>query len=65
MIYPIRLDARKKISLGSVWGEIPALIAAIMLVVRTSLEDKMLQKEIPGYAEYTRQVRYRLVPGVW
>lgn len=51
--------------LGSWWGVIPALIAAIMLVIRTGLEDHMLQEELPGYTDYTDQVRYRLLPGVW
>jgi protein-S-isoprenylcysteine O-methyltransferase Ste14 len=35
------------------------------LVVRTGLEDKTLQAELPGYQEYTRQTRYRLIPGIW
>jgi protein-S-isoprenylcysteine O-methyltransferase Ste14 len=53
------------IVLGSWWGVVPALIAAIMLVVRTSLEDQLLQKELPGYVDYAGEVRYRLLPGVW
>ena len=51
--------------LGSWWALIPAAIAALMLVVRTSLEDNTLQNELAGYTEYTRLVRYRLLPGVW
>jgi protein-S-isoprenylcysteine O-methyltransferase Ste14 len=51
--------------LGSLWGLIPAGMAAILLVVRTGLEDKTLQAELPGYQEYTRQTRYRLIPGIW
>ena len=51
--------------LGSWWALIPAAIAALMLVVRTYLEDETLQDELAGYAEYTRLVRYRLLPGVW
>ena len=38
--------------------------AAISLVIRTALEDRMLHAEMPGYQEYAQQVRYRLVPGV-
>jgi len=33
--------------------------------VRTSLEDQTLQTELDGYEEYTRRVRFRLLPGVW
>ncbi len=51
--------------LGSWWASIPQVIAALMLVWRTSLEDKTLQAELPGYVEYTRQTRYRLIPRIW
>ena len=30
-----------------------------------TLEDRTLRAELPGYAEYARRVRYRLLPGVW
>lgn len=51
--------------LGSLWALIPALLIDILLVVRTSLEDKTLQEELPGYKEYVKNVRYRLVPFIW
>jgi protein-S-isoprenylcysteine O-methyltransferase Ste14 len=51
--------------MGSVWGLVPAGLAVLTIVVRTYLEDKMLQKELPGYSEYAQKVRYRLVWGVW
>jgi protein-S-isoprenylcysteine O-methyltransferase Ste14 len=41
------------------------MIMCLMLVVRTVLEDRTLQNELPGYREYAERVRYRLVPGVW
>jgi protein-S-isoprenylcysteine O-methyltransferase Ste14 len=50
---------------GSAYGLIPAGITVALLVLRTHLEDKTLQAELPGYAEYAKQVRYRLVPGLW
>jgi protein-S-isoprenylcysteine O-methyltransferase Ste14 len=34
-------------------------------VVRTAREDITLQDELPGYTEYARRVRYRLLPGLW
>ena len=46
-------------------GLIPAVIAAAVLVVRTALEDRTLQKELEGYVEYTKNTRYRLLPGIW
>jgi protein-S-isoprenylcysteine O-methyltransferase Ste14 len=33
--------------------------------LRTALEDRMLQAELPGYADYTHQVPQRLLPGIW
>ncbi len=37
----------------------------IVLIVRTALEDKTLQAELPGYKKYADKVRYRLIPGIW
>jgi protein-S-isoprenylcysteine O-methyltransferase Ste14 len=51
--------------LGALWALIPAAMVAILLVVRTWLEDKTLQKKLPGYTEYAARVRFRLVPGIW
>jgi protein-S-isoprenylcysteine O-methyltransferase Ste14 len=51
--------------LGSLWGLILAALSAALYVVRTALEDRTLQQELPGYAEYAQQTRYRLLPGVW
>jgi len=34
-------------------------------VIRTVLEDKTLQDELPDYREYAQYVRYRLVPGIY
>jgi len=51
--------------LRSWWAFIPAGAGVLGLVVRTALEDRMLQRELEGYAEYARRVRYRLVPGIW
>jgi protein-S-isoprenylcysteine O-methyltransferase Ste14 len=51
--------------IGSVYGLIPGGIGIILLIIRTSLEDKLLRRELSGYVEYTKRVRYRLVPGLW
>lgn len=51
--------------LGSVYGWVCTLFYAVLVVIRTALEDRTLQAELPGYAEYARKVRYRLLPGVW
>ena len=51
------------LALGSVWTLIPAAVATIIAVIRTALEDKTLQEELPGYRDYAQRVRYRLIPG--
>jgi protein-S-isoprenylcysteine O-methyltransferase Ste14 len=53
------------IMLGSWWALIPGVICVLLMIVRTALEDKTLQAELPGYVDYTQQTRYRLLPGVW
>ncbi len=53
------------IMLGSWWALIPGILSAMVVIVRTSLEDRTLQAELPGYVEYAQHTRYRLVPGVW
>jgi protein-S-isoprenylcysteine O-methyltransferase Ste14 len=52
------------LALGSVWTLIPAAVASIIAVIRTVLEDRTLQEELPGYRDYARRVRYRLFPWI-
>ena len=51
--------------LDSLWALIPTLLLIGALVLRTSLEDRTLQAELPGYADYAKKTRYRLFPGIW
>jgi protein-S-isoprenylcysteine O-methyltransferase Ste14 len=51
--------------LGSWWGLLLCLVILGLLVWRTTLEERMLKKDLAGYDEYARQVRYRLIPLVW
>jgi protein-S-isoprenylcysteine O-methyltransferase Ste14 len=44
---------------------VPAAILLILLVVRTSLEDRTLQERLDGYRAYTQRVPHRLIPGIW
>jgi len=53
------------LALGSFYAFIPSSIIAILFVLRTLLEDKTLKKELPGYKEYAKKVRYKLIPGIW
>jgi len=59
------LCAGVPLCLGSFWAFLPAPMATTVLVVRTVLEDRILQSELTGYKEYTSRVRHRLIPGLW
>lgn len=52
-------------ALNSLWTIIPAVVALVIAVMRTSLEDKTLQGELTGYLDYTKRVSYRLFPGIY
>jgi protein-S-isoprenylcysteine O-methyltransferase Ste14 len=51
--------------LGSLPGAVPAAAIAAVYIYRTAREDRFLLERLPGYADYARQVRWRLVPGIW
>ena len=51
--------------LGSWYALIPFAFYPIIMVVRIRGEEKLLTAELSGYEEYTRKVRYRLIPFVW
>ncbi len=51
--------------LNSLWALAPAFFTVAATALRTALEDRMLQRELDGYADYSARVRYRLIPGLW
>jgi len=51
--------------LGSQWGFIPSVVSIFLIIIRTSLEDKTLIKELDGYRDYIYKTRYRLLPYIW
>lgn len=51
--------------LSTLWAYIPILGLCLLIIIRTQLEDRKLQAELPGYADYAAHTRYRLLPGVW
>lgn len=53
------------LALGSLWSIVPAAAFALLYVHRTAVEDRSLCAQLPGYSDYSRLVRYRLMPGVW
>jgi len=53
------------VALNSLLALLPALLCVAAIAYRTADEDRMLQKDLPGYPDYAAKVRFRLVPGVW
>jgi len=50
---------------GSLWSIIPISLSILLILIRTSLEDKTLKNELKGYREYSCKTRYKLLPYVW
>ena len=50
---------------GSLYGLIPSALTLLVLVIRTAREDRTLQAELPGYTDYAKRVKSRLLPGIW
>jgi protein-S-isoprenylcysteine O-methyltransferase Ste14 len=51
--------------LGSSWGVAMSPLFAMLFAFRIAIEERALLAGLPGYADYTARVRYRLVPGLW
>jgi protein-S-isoprenylcysteine O-methyltransferase Ste14 len=57
LVTPLFLDALTAFA--------PAAVLAVLLVVRTYLEDRTLQERLDGYREYAKRVPHRLLPRIW
>lgn len=53
------------LALGSYWGLLFVIPGTLVLTLRIFDEEKLLNRELPGYPEYAERVRYRLVPHLW
>jgi len=51
--------------LGSFYALIPMLFIPALLVMRILNEEKVLTRDLPGYPEYMKRVRFRMIPYVW
>jgi protein-S-isoprenylcysteine O-methyltransferase Ste14 len=51
--------------LGSIYGLLIGVLISFLLVARILGEEKMLVKELDGYADYKKKVKYRLIPYIW
>ena len=53
------------IALGSYWGLLAFAFMVPFLIWRLLDEERILARDLPGYTEYQRRVRHRLVPSIW
>lgn len=53
------------IVLGSWFALIPFVFYPVIIVVRLLDEERLLAQELPGYTDYQKKVKYRLIPFVW
>jgi protein-S-isoprenylcysteine O-methyltransferase Ste14 len=61
----ILLEIGMPLVLDSAWALVPALLGAVGLIARTSLEDAFLIRNLPGYRAYVARTPFRLLPCVW
>lgn len=53
------------LALDSWWGLLPSVLFPLAMVPRIRNEEALLSSGLPGYVEYTRKVRFRLIPLLW
>lgn len=59
------LSVGMPLALGSWWGLATLIPGVLVIVWRLLDEEGYLHRSLPGYTEYTRKVRWRLVPGIF
>lgn len=53
------------VAMGSYWALVPLIPLLPIMIIRTLNEEEVLKRELPGYKEYCKKVKYRLIPGIW
>ena len=53
------------IVLGSVYSFLIFLAYPFIIAKRIKAEEEFLEKELSGYSEYKKKVKYRLIPFIW
>jgi protein-S-isoprenylcysteine O-methyltransferase Ste14 len=51
--------------LGSYYALIPIFFCSFIIIARIKEEEKLLEKDLEGYKEYMKRVKYRLIPFIW
>ena len=53
------------LALGSYYGLLASATLIAVVIARLLNEERVLERDLPGYREYRQRVRHRLIPGVW
>jgi protein-S-isoprenylcysteine O-methyltransferase Ste14 len=59
------LVAGTPLALGSWWTLLLTSVFLLLLYFRIASEEKVLMRDLAGYADYQQKVKYRLIPFVW
>ena len=51
--------------LGSIISFFVFIFYPVLIIFRILYEEKLLEKELKGYAEYKQKVKYRILPFIW
>jgi protein-S-isoprenylcysteine O-methyltransferase Ste14 len=51
--------------LGSFYALIPLIIFPFQMSTRMKNEEQLLEKELDGYIEYKKNIKYKIIPFVW
>jgi protein-S-isoprenylcysteine O-methyltransferase Ste14 len=51
--------------LGSYFALIPMVFYPVLIIFRIKNEEQVLRKELNGYEEYLKKVKYKLIPLIW
>jgi protein-S-isoprenylcysteine O-methyltransferase Ste14 len=47
------------------YGTVTGLLLTLLTAGRIVGEEQLLLKELEGYADYRKKVKFRLIPGIW
>lgn len=61
----VEIQENQKVIDTGLYGIVPFLFVPAVLVKRIRNEEEVLEKGLPGYGEYKKKVRYRMIPFVW
>jgi protein-S-isoprenylcysteine O-methyltransferase Ste14 len=61
----ITMNIASPIALGSYFGLIPVVLFISGIVSRIKNEEAFLCKELEGYSEFMKRVKYRIIPFIW